>query len=325
MVNVYYDKDANLSIIKNKKIVVFGYGNQGHAHALNLRDSGCDVAVSLCKGSSSITKAKEVGFKVFEDNAEAAKTADLAVILIPDEKQKELYEKDLKDNLPQGTTLVFGHGFSVHFKCIQLRSDMNVVLVAPKGPGYSLRKQYDEGKGLACLMAVEQDNSGKAKDVALAYASAIGCGRAGVIETTFKNETETDLFGEQAVLCGGVIDLIRSAFEVLVKAGYPPELAYYECLHEVKFIVDLVHEKGIAGMRSSISNTAEYGGFIAGPKLIDNNVKSKMKELLQNIQSGAFAKEWMAEHESSNEKLGRLRQEGENHFIEKIGKKLRNP
>ncbi len=323
MINVYYDKDANPNLLKGKKIVVFGYGSQGHAHALNLKDSGFDVAVSLRKGSKGIEKARAAGLKVFDNNSEAAKTADLAMILIPDELQKALYDSELKDNLPQGATLLFGHGFNIHFKRIVPRPDMDVALIAPKGPGHLVRSQYEDKKGVPCLVAVEQNKSGKAKEVALAYASAIGGGRAGIIETTFKDETETDLFGEQAVLCGGLTSLIQKGFETLTEAGYPAELAYFECLHEVKLIVDLIYEGGIANMRYSISNTAEYGDVTRGPVIVDDGVKTRMKKLLADIQNGTFAKEFVAECEAGNKNFDKLREAGRNHPIEKVGEKLR--
>lgn len=323
MVNVYYDKDSNPSILKGKKIVVFGYGSQGHAHALNLRDSGFDVAVSLRKGSGGIEKAKAAGLKVFDNNAEAAKTADLAMILIPDEMQKALYDNELKDNLPKGCALLFGHGFNIHFKRIVPRDDMDVLLIAPKGPGHLVRSQYEDGKGVPCLIAVHQDKSGKAKDIGLAYASGIGGGRAGVIETTFKDETETDLFGEQAVLCGGITSLIKAGFETLTEAGYPPELAYFECLHETKLIVDLIYEGGIANMRYSISNTAEYGDLITGPKIVDASAKARMKQALSEIQSGKFAQDFVNEYESGNKNFNAMREKEAKHPIEAVGEKLR--
>lgn len=323
MVQVYYDKDANLNLLKNKKIVVFGYGSQGHAHALNLRDSGFKVAVSLRPGSQGIAKAKAAGLEVYDNNATAAKNADVAMILIPDELQKKLYNEELKDNLPQGCALMFGHGFNIHFKSIVPRPDMDVLLIAPKGPGHLVRSQYEEGKGVPCLLAVYQNKSGQAKDIGLAYGAGIGGGRGGIIETTFKDETETDLFGEQAVLCGGLTSLIKAGFETLTEAGYPAELAYFECLHEVKLIVDLIHDGGIANMRYSISNTAEYGDISRGPRIIDAGVKERMKVILTEIQSGAFAKEFVDEFESGNKNFNRLREEGKNHPIEKVGEKLR--
>lgn len=323
MINVYYDKDAKLESLKNKQIVIFGYGSQGHAHALNLKDSGFNVAVSLRSTSKGLDKARAAGFKVYDNNAEAAKHAEVAMILIPDELQKSLYDKELQDNLPQGCTIAFGHGFNIHFKRIVPRPDMDVIMIAPKGPGHLVRSQYEEKRGVPCLIAVEQNVSGTAKDVALAYASGIGGGRAGIIETNFKDETETDLFGEQAVLCGGLTSLIQAGFETLTEAGYPAELAYFECLHEVKLIVDLIYEGGIANMRYSISNTAEYGDLTRGPRLIDASVKERMKTLLKDVQSGSFAKEFVAEFESGNKNFDRLREQGKKHPIEAIGEKLR--
>jgi ketol-acid reductoisomerase len=323
MINIYYDKDANLSVLKGKKIVVFGYGSQGHAHALNLKDAGLDVSVSLRKGSKGLDKARAAGIKVWDDNAAAAKTADLAMVLIPDELQKELYDNDLCDNLPKGSALLFGHGFNIHFERIAPRADLDVMLVAPKGPGHLVRSQYKDGKGVPCLVAVHQNPTGLAKDVAIAYASAIGGGRAGIIETTFKDETETDLFGEQAVLCGGATSLMKAGFETLIEAGYPPELAYFECVHELKLIVDLIYEGGIANMRYSISNTAEYGDVTRGPRIIDAGVKERMRELLSDIQSGVFAREFVGEYEAGCKNFNRLREEGAKHPIESVGAKLR--
>lgn len=323
MVNIYYDKDANIDVLKTKHIVIFGYGSQGHAHAQNLRESGLNVTVALRKGSQSIQKAREAGLNVSDNNAQAAKTADLAMILVPDEHQKELYDKELRENLPKGCALLFAHGFNIHFKRIEPRDDMDVVLIAPKGPGHLLRRQYRDGKGIPCLLAVERDHSGKAKEMGLAYAAAIGGGRAGIIETTFKDETETDLFGEQSVLCGGMTALVTKGFETLIEAGYPPELAYFECLHELKLIVDLMYEGGIANMRYSISNTAEYGDLTRGPRLIDEGIKQKMREILKDIQSGAFAREWVAECEAGFPKFNKLREAAANHPIEKVGKDLR--
>jgi ketol-acid reductoisomerase len=323
MISIFYDKDANPSVLKGKKIVVFGYGSQGHAHALNLKDSGFDVAVSLRKGSKGLEKARAAGLKVFDDNATAAKTADVAMVLIPDELQKDLYEKDLRDNLPKGAALAFGHGFNIHFKRIEPRTDLDVIMIAPKGPGHLVRSQYREGKGVPCLTAIHQDRSGQARDLAIAYASGIGGGRAAIIETCFKDETETDLFGEQAVLCGGATSLMLAGFETLTEAGYPPELAYFECVHELKLIVDLIYEAGFANMRYSISNTAEYGDLTRGPVLIDAGVKERMKKLLSDVQSGAFAKEFVAEYADGCKKFNALREAGANHPVEAVGAKLR--
>lgn len=323
MVSIYYDKDANLKALANKNIVIFGYGSQGHAHALNLKDSGFKVSVCLRSGSAGIAKAKAQGLTVVDDAAKAAKAADVAMILIPDENQKALYDQSLKDNLPKGVTLMFGHGFNIHFKRIVPRDDMDVAMVAPKGPGHLVRSQYCDGTGVPCLLAIHQNKSGKAKELGLAYASAIGGGRAGVIETSFKDETETDLFGEQVVLCGGATQLILKGFETLTEAGYPAELAYFECLHELKLIVDLIYQGGMANMRYSISNTAEYGDLTRGPRLIDETVKARMQRLLKDIQDGSFAKEWVAECEGGCKNFNRLRAAAKEHPIEKIGANLR--
>ncbi len=324
MATVYYDNDANLDALKGKNIVIFGFGSQGHAHALNLKDSGLNVRVSLQEGSASIQKAKAQGLEVFTNNSEAAKWADVAMVVIPDEHQKKLYDEHLKDNLKKGAALFFAHGFNIVFKRIEPRADLDVILIAPKGPGHLVRDQYKEGKGVPCLIAVEQNASGKAKEIGLAYAKGIGGSRAGVIETTFKEECETDLFGEQVVLCGGVSALIQQGFETLVEAGYQPEVAYFECLHEVKLIVDLIYAGGIANMRYSISNTAEYGDLTRGPRIIDSRTRNEMKKILGEIQSGAFAKEFVEESEKGNVNFNRLRKIGENHPIEKVGVKLRS-
>lgn len=324
MATLYYDQDASFEPLKGKNIVVFGFGSQGHAHALNLKDSGLNVRVALKEGSASITKAKNGGLEVFTDNDKAAQWADVAMIVIPDEHQKELYDKHLEKNLKKGAALFFAHGFNIHFKRIKPRADLDVILIAPKGPGHLVRDQYREGKGVPCLIAVEQNASGKAKEIGLAYAKGIGGSRAGVIETTFKEECETDLFGEQVVLCGGVTALIQNGFETLVEAGYQPEVAYFECLHEVKLIVDLIYAGGIANMRYSISDTAEYGDLTRGPRIIDGHVRSEMKKVLGEIQSGAFAEEYIKENETGRPNFNRLRKEGENHPIEKVGAKLRS-
>ncbi|MCE9623849.1 MAG: ketol-acid reductoisomerase [Deltaproteobacteria bacterium] len=323
MATVYYDKDANLEALKGKNIVIFGFGSQGHAHALNLKDSGLNVRVSLKEGSPSIQKAKNTGLEVFSDNSEAAKWADVAMIVVPDESQKELYDKHLKDNLKKGAALFFAHGFNILFKRIVPRPDLDVILIAPKGPGHLVRDQYKEGKGVPCLIAVEQNASGKAKEIGLAYAQGIGGTRAGVIETTFKEECETDLFGEQVVLCGGLTALIQNGFETLINAGYQPEVAYFECLHEVKLIVDLIYAGGIANMRYSISDTAEYGDLTRGPRIIDSKARHEMEKILGEIQSGAFAKEYIEEKESGAANMNALRKKGENHPIEQVGAKLR--
>jgi ketol-acid reductoisomerase len=324
MATVYYENDANLENLKDKNIVIFGFGSQGHAHALNLKDSGLNIRVSLKEGSPSIAKAKMGGLEVFTDNSEAAKWADVAMIVIPDEHQKELYDKHLKENLKKGAALFFAHGFNIHFKRILPRTDLDVILIAPKGPGHLVRDQYIDGKGVPCLIAVEQNSSGKAKEIGLAYAKGIGGTRAGVIETTFKEECETDLFGEQVVLCGGISALIQNGFETLMEAGYQPEVAYFECLHEVKLIVDLIYAGGIANMRYSISDTAEYGDLTRGPRVIDSHVRNNMKKILGEIQSGEFAKEYIEENETGRPNFNRLRKIGENHPIEKVGAKLRS-
>ncbi|MCB1214123.1 MAG: ketol-acid reductoisomerase, partial [Deltaproteobacteria bacterium] len=292
MATIFYDKDANLDLLKDKKIVIFGFGSQGHAHALNLKDSGLDVSICLKEGSQSIAKCEAAGLAVRTNAAQAAANADVAMILIPDEHQKTLYEKCLKDNLKKGAALFFAHGFNIHFKRIEPRGDLDVILIAPKGPGHLVRDQYQEGKGVPGLIAVEQDASGQAQAIGLAYAKGIGCTRGGVIKTTFKEETETDLFGEQAVLCGGLTSLIQKGYETLIEAGYQPEVAYFECLHEVKLIVDLIFTGGIANMRYSISDTAEYGDLTRGPRVVDEHSKEQMKKILGEIQSGAFAKEY---------------------------------
>ena len=290
---VYYDRDADVNLIKSKKVAIIGYGSQGHAHAANLRDSGVEeVAVALRESSSSRVKAENAGFKVM-NAAEAASWADVVMVLAPDENQAAIYENDIKDNIKEGASLLFAHGLNVHFKLIEPRADLDVFMIAPKGPGHTVRGEYQKGGGVPCLVAVHQDASGKALDIALSYASAIGGGRSGVIETTFKEECETDLFGEQAVLCGGLEELIIAGFETLVEAGYAPEMAYFECLHEVKLIVDLMYEGGIANMNYSVSNTAEYGGYITGPNIVTSDTKVAMKQCLADIQEGRFVKDFM--------------------------------
>src|SRR5271165_3443945 len=291
---VYYDRDADVNLVKSKKVAIIGYGSQGHAHANNLRDSGVkEVVVALRPGSASVKKAEEAGLRVMI-SAEAAKWADIVMVLTPDELQARLYTDDLKPNMRDGTAIAFAHGLNIHFKLIEARPDMDVFMIAPKGPGHTVRSEYLRGGGVPCLVAVEQNPSGNALEIALSYASAIGGGRAGVIETTFKEECETDLFGEQSVLCGGLTSLILAAFETLVEAGYAPEMAYFECCHEMKLIVDLIYEGGISEMRYSISNTAEYGDLTRGPIIVDKATKERMKGILTDIQSGKFAKEWMA-------------------------------
>ena len=296
MAKIYYQEDCNLSLLEGKTIAIIGYGSQGHAHALNLKDSGCDVIVGLYEGSKSWAKAEAQGFKVYTA-AEAAKRADIIMILINDEKQAKMYNESIAPNLEPGNMLMFAHGFAIHFGQIIPPKDVDVVMIAPKGPGHTVRSQYQEGKGVPCLIAVEQDATGKAHDLGLAYALGIGGARAGVLETTFRVETETDLFGEQAVLCGGVCALMQAGYETLVEAGYAPENAYFECIHEMKLIVDLIFESGFAGMRYSISNTAEFGDYITGPKIITEDTKKAMKQILSDIQDGTFAKNWLLENQ----------------------------
>ena len=322
MPKVYTDKDADLSIFKGKTLAVLGFGSQGHAHALNLKESGAKVIIGLYKGSKSIPVAKEKGFEVYE-TGEAVKKADVIFVALPDTKQAAAFEKDIKPNLSKGKTLLFSHGFSIHFKTIVPPKDVNVIMVAPKGPGHIVRRQYTEGKGVPALIAVYQGGK-EAKKIALAWAKGVGGTRAGVIETDFKEETETDLFGEQTVLCGGCTALVQAGFEVLVEAGYSPEMAYFECLHELKLIVDLMNEKGIAGMRFSISETAKWGDITVGPKIIDSGVKKRMKAALKDIQTGKFAKDWVKEYKGGYKKYNALLKKGEKHGIEKTGEKLRS-
>ena len=321
--NIYYDKDADLSIIKNTKVAIIGYGSQGHAHANNLKDSGVDVVIGLHEKSKSIEKAKSSGFKVMSV-ADATKLSDLIMVLIPDENQADVYANDIVPNLKKGSSLGFAHGFNIHFKTIQPEADINIIMIAPKGPGHLVRSTYTEGGGVPTLIAVEQDPSGNSKDLALSYASANGGGKAGVIETTFKEETETDLFGEQAVLCGGATSLVLAGFETLVEAGYKPEMAYFECLHELKLIVDLMYEGGVANMRYSISNTAEYGDLTRGPRIVNGSTKDEMKKILAEIQSGEFAKEYIDEYKAGNSNFDSMRKDGEKHPIETVGAKLRS-
>ncbi|HTI99836.1 MAG TPA: ketol-acid reductoisomerase [Dongiaceae bacterium] len=319
---VYTDKDANLAVLKNKTLAVLGFGSQGHAHALNLKDSGLKVIIGLYEGSKSIAVAREKGFKVVS-TAEAVKQADVIFVALPDTKQAAAYEKDIAPNLTPGKTLLFSHGFSIHFKTIKPPKNVDVILVAPKGPGHIVRRQYTEGKGVPALIAIYQNPSKQAKKVALAWAKGIGGTRAGVIETTFKEETETDLFGEQTVLCGGASALVQAGYETLVEAGYQPEMAYFECLHELKLIVDLMNEAGISGMRFSISETAKWGDVSVGPKIVDAGVKKRMKAALKDIQSGKFAKNWVSEYKGGYKKYNALLKKGENHPIEKVGARLR--
>jgi len=319
---VYYDKDCDLAVLKNKTVAIIGYGSQGHAHALNLNDSGVNVIVGLRANSPSVKKATEAGLKVMTV-AEATKASDIVMILLPDESQGDVYRAEIGPNLKEGATIAFGHGFNIHFGQIEPRADINVFMVAPKGPGHMVRHEYTKGGGVPCLVAIHQDPSGKAKEIALAYASAVGGGRSGIIETTFREETETDLFGEQAVLCGGISALIQAGFETLVEAGYAPEMAYFECLHETKLIVDLIYEGGIANMRYSVSNTAEYGDLTRGPRVVNEETKWEMKKILDEIQTGEFCKEWMLENKANKPTFNALRRRGSEHQIEEVGARLR--
>ena len=321
--NIYYDKDADLSIIKSKKVAIIGYGSQGHAHANNLKESGVDVVIGLHDGSKSADKARNSGFEVLSV-AEATKISDLVMLLIPDENQADVYSEDIESNLKKGASLGFAHGFNIHFETIKPNNDTNIIMIAPKGPGHLVRSTYTEGGGVPTLIAVNQDPSGNSKELALSYASANGGGKAGVIETTFKEETETDLFGEQAVLCGGATSLVLAGFETLVEAGYKPEMAYFECLHELKLIVDLMYEGGIANMRYSISNTAEYGDLTRGPRIVNATTKDEMKKILAEIQSGKFAKEYIDEYKAGNSNFDKMRRDGEKHPIESVGEELRS-
>jgi ketol-acid reductoisomerase len=317
-----YDSDADLSKLQGKTVAVLGYGSQGHAHALNLKDSGVEVVVGLREGSSSANKARNDGLSVLSI-ADAASEGDVVMVLLPDEKQAEVYESEISDGIAAGNLLLFAHGFSIHFGQIEPGPEVDVGMIAPKGPGHLVRRQFVEAKGVPGLIAVQQDATGHARELVLAYAKGIGCTRAGVIETTFKDETETDLFGEQAVLCGGVTELVRAGYETLVEAGYDPRLAYFECLHELKLIVDLMYEKGITGMRYSVSNTAEYGDLTRGKHVIGEPARQAMKQLLADIQSGEFAREWIAENRAGQENFQRLREEQKNHQIEREGRELR--
>jgi ketol-acid reductoisomerase len=320
---VYYDRDADVNLVKSKKVAVIGYGSQGHAHANNLRDSGVkEVVVALRPGSASTAKAKAAGLDVVT-SAEAAKWADIVMVLTPDELQAPLYAADLRPNMRASTALAVAHGLSIHFRLIEPRPDMDVFMIAPKGPGHTVRSEYLRGNGVPCLVAVEQNPSGNALELALSYASAIGGGRAGVIETTFREECETDLFGEQSVLCGGLTSLILAGYETLVEAGYAPEMAYFECLHEVKLIVDLIYEGGLATMRYSVSNTAEYGDYTRGPRVIGEGVRAEMKRILDDIQSGRFAREWVLENAAGQPSFKALRRRAAAHPIEEVGAKLR--
>ena len=320
---VYSDKDADLSVLQNKTLAILGFGSQGHAHALNLKDSGLNVIIGLYEGSKSIPVAQEKGFEVVR-TAEAVRRADVIMVAIPDTKQPAAYDKDIAPNLTKGKALLFSHGFSIHFKTIVPAKNVDVILVAPKGPGHIVRRQYAEGKGVPALIAVYQNPSKQAKKIALAWAKGIGGTRAGVIETTFKEETETDLFGEQTVLCGGVTALILAGYETLVEAGYQPEMAYFECLHELKLIVDLINEAGVSGMRFSVSETAKWGDVSVGPKIIDASVKKRMKAALKDVQSGKFAKGWVQEYQGGYKKYQALLKAGEKHPIEQVGTRLRS-
>ncbi len=321
MVKVYYNGDIKENVLAGKKVAIIGYGSQGHAHALNLKESGIDVIVGVRQGKS-FTQAQEDGHKVFSVR-EAAAQADIIMVLLPDEQQQKVYEAEIKDELTAGKSLVFAHGFNVHFHQIVPPADVDVFLVAPKGPGHLVRRTYEQGAGVPALFAIYQDVSGEAKDTALAYAKGIGGARAGVLETTFKEETETDLFGEQAVLCGGLTALVKAGFETLTEAGYQPELAYFECLHELKLIVDLMYEEGLAGMRYSISDTAQWGDFVSGPRVVDAKVKESMKEVLKDIQNGTFAKEWIVENQVNRPRFNAINASENEHQIEKVGRQLR--
>jgi ketol-acid reductoisomerase len=320
---VYYDRDADINLIKTKKVAIVGYGSQGHAHALNLKESGVeDVVSALRKGSATEAKAKAAGVAVM-DVPDAAKWADIVMILAPDEHHGQLYRDHVAPNLRKGAALATAHGFSIHFRTIEPRPDLDVFMVAPKGPGHTVRSEFKKGGGVPCLLAVHQDASGKAQEIGLSYASAIGGGRSGIIETTFREECETDLFGEQVVLCGGLTSLIQAGYETLVEAGYAPEMAYFECLHEVKLIVDLIYEGGIANMRYSISNTAEYGDYTRGPRIITDETKKEMKRILGEIQEGKFAREWVLENRADQTSFKAMRRRNADHPIEKVGEKLR--
>ena len=325
MAKIYYQEDCNLAELEGKKIAIIGYGSQGHAHALNLKESGCDVCIGLYEGSKSWAKAVAQGLEVYTA-AEAAKMADIIMILINDEKQADMYAKDIEPNLEAGNMLMFAHGFNIHFGCIKPPADVDVTMIAPKGPGHTVRSEYLAGKGVPCLVAVEQDATGKALDKALAYALGIGGARAGVLETTFRTETETDLFGEQAVLCGGVCALMQAGFETLVEAGYDPRNAYFECIHEMKLIVDLIYQSGFAGMRYSISNTAEYGDYITGPKIITPETKETMKKILKDIQDGSFAKQFLLDMSPAGRQVhfNAMRKLAAEHPAEVVGKEVRS-
>jgi ketol-acid reductoisomerase len=320
---IFYDKDADLSALEGKTVAILGYGSQGHAHALNLRDSGVSVVVGLRPGSSSRADAEKEGLEVL-DVADAASRGDIVMILLPDERQARIWQEEIADGIADGDLLMFAHGFAIRFGQIEPPPDVDVAMVAPKGPGHLVRREFTEGQGVPCLMAIEQDATETAREQVLAYASGIGGGRAGIIETTFKDEAETDLFGEQAVLCGGASALVQAGFETLVEAGYDPRLAYFECLHELKLIVDLMYEKGIQGMRHSISNTAEYGDMTRGPRVITDETRAAMRKILADIQSGDFAREWIAENEAGQESFQRMREEAAGTQVEQVGRDLRS-
>jgi ketol-acid reductoisomerase len=320
---VYYDRDADVNLIKAKKVAVVGYGSQGHAHAANLRDSGVkEVGIGLREGSASAAKAKEAGFKVMTV-AETAAWADVIMMAAPDELQRHIWADHLRDNMKEGAAIAFAHGLNVHFNLIEPRADLDVIMIAPKGPGHTVRSEYQRGGGVPCLLAVDQNATGNAHEIGLSYACAIGGGRSGIIETTFKEECETDLFGEQVVLCGGLTSLIQAGYETLIEAGYAPEMAYFECLHEVKLIVDLIYEGGIANMRYSISNTAEYGDYVSGPRVITDETKKEMKRILDDIQSGRFTRDWMLENEVGQTSFKAMRRREATHPIEEVGERLR--
>jgi ketol-acid reductoisomerase len=319
---VYYDRDADLNLIKSKRVAIIGFGSQGHAHALNMRDSGVKEVVIASRPGASAKKAEAAGFKVITVR-EASAWADVMMCVVPDELQADLYKDEIAPHLKKGAALMFAHGFNIHFRLIEARADLDVIMIAPKGPGHTVRSEYSRGGGVPCLLAVHQDPSGNAHDLGLAYASAIGGGRAGIIETTFREECETDLFGEQSVLCGGVVELIRAGFETLTEAGYAPEMAYFECLHEVKLIVDLIYEGGIANMNYSVSNTAEYGEYVSGPRVITKETKAEMKRILADIQSGRFARDWVLENRAGQPSFKAMRAMSAAHPIEEVGERLR--
>lgn len=322
MINKYYDQDCNLGMLDGKTVAIIGFGSQGHAHAMNLKESGVDVVVGLRPGSAHVAKAEAAGLKVLGIE-EAAEAGNVVMMLVPDELAPAIYKNQIAKHMKEGDTLMFAHGFNIHYSQIQPADYLDVSMVAPKGPGHIVRSLYTQGSGVPCLIAVEQDKSGKAKEFALAYAAAIGAGRAGILETTFKEETETDLFGEQAVLCGGVCELMTAGFETLVAAGYEPEMAYFECIHEMKLIVDLIYESGFQGMRYSISNTAEYGDYITGPKIVTDETKKAMKKILSDIQDGTFAKDWISENQTGCMHFGAMRRREAEHQLEAVGAELR--